>query len=100
MEILIMEELSGSSMISVTKEAVHCDVEDEVVILSMKDGVYYGLNPVGAFIWNQIQKPKRVDKICDSIMGEFDVGREECEADLMELLSELLDKGLIEVSDE
>jgi len=100
MEILIMEELSGSSMISVTKEAVHCDVEDEVVILSMKDGVYYGLNPVGAFIWNQIQKPKRVDEICDLIMGEFDVGREECEADLMELLSELLDKGLIEVSDE
>ncbi|MDI6724003.1 MAG: PqqD family protein [Methanobacterium sp.] len=95
-----MGELSGSSMISVTKEAVHCDVEDEVVILSMKDGVYYGLNPVGAFIWNQIQKPKRVDEICDLIMGEFDVGREECEADLMDLLSELLDKGLIEVSDE
>jgi len=95
-----MGELSGSSMISVTKEAVHCDVEDEVVILSMKDGVYYGLNPVGAFIWNQIQKPKRVDEIFDLIMGEFDVGREECEADLMDLLSELLDKGLIEVSDE
>lgn len=95
-----MGELSGSSVISVTKEAVHCDVEDEVVILSMKDGVYYGLNPVGAFIWNQIQKPKRVDEICDLIMGEFDVGREECEADLMDLLSELLDKGLIEVSDE
>jgi len=95
-----MGELSGSSVISVTKEAVHCDVEDEVVILSMKDGVYYGLNPVGAFIWNQIQKPKRVDEICDLIMGEFDVGREECEADLMDLLYELLDKGLIEVSDE
>lgn len=95
-----MDKLSGSSMISVTKEAVHCDVEDEVVILSMKDGVYYGLNPVGAFIWNQIQEPKKVNEICDLIMGEFDVGREECEKDLMDLLSELLEKELIVVIDE
>ncbi len=94
-----MEKLSTSTVIKVTREAVHCDVEDEVVILSMKDGVYYGLNPVGAFIWNQIQEPKRVDEICDLIMGEFDVGREECEADLMELLNELQEKNLIEIEE-
>ncbi len=95
-----MNKLSLSSTISVTKEAVHCDVEEEVVILSMKDGVYYGLNPVGAFIWNQIQKPKKVEEIRDSILEEFDVEKKECEADLMQLLGELLEKNLIEDVDD
>ncbi|MGB9937087.1 MAG: PqqD family protein [Methanobacterium sp.] len=90
-------KLSRSSIIRVTKEAVHCDVEDEVVILSMKDGVYYGLNPVGAFIWEQIQKPKNFGEVRDAVLEEFDVGKEECESDLMELLDELLEKGLIEI---
>lgn len=90
-------KLSKSSIIKVSKEAVHCDVEDEVVILSMKDGVYYGLNPVGAYIWSQIQEPKRVEEIRNSILWEFDVGKEECEADLMELLKDLLDHSLIEI---
>lgn len=92
--------LSKSSVIKISKESVHCDVEDEVVILSMKDGVYYGLNPVGAYIWNIIRKPKSVSEILSAIIEEYDVGNEESETDLMELLNELLDKGLIEVKDE
>jgi len=92
-----MYKISDSSVISITKEAVHCDVEDEVVILGLKDGVYYGLNPVGAFIWNLIQKPKTVAEIRDTVLEEYDVEKEVCEKDLMELLRELLDKELIEV---
>ncbi|MCZ3364275.1 MULTISPECIES: PqqD family protein [Methanobacterium] len=94
----MIHKISDLSVISVTKEAVHCDVEDEVVILGLKDGVYYGLNPVGAFIWNNInQEPKTMAEIRDAVLEEYDVSEEVCEKDLMELLTELSDKGLIEV---
>lgn len=86
------------SVISVTKEAVHCDLEDEVVILGLKDGVYYGLNPVGSFIWKLIQKPISVKEIKEAILKEYDVDEETCENDLQELLGDLLDKGLVELS--
>lgn len=92
-------KLSRSSVVKISKEAVYCDVEDEVVILGMTDGVYYGLNPVGAFIWNQIQEPKKVEEIRDLILEEFDIGLDECEADLMELLGELQERNLIEVQE-
>ena len=92
-----MKKISESSVISITKDAVHCDVEDEVVILGLKDGVYYGLNPVGAFIWNFIQEPKNVAEIRDAVLDEYNVSEKVCENDLMELLAELLDKGLVEI---
>ncbi|MDP3566401.1 MAG: PqqD family protein [Methanobacteriales archaeon HGW-Methanobacteriales-1] len=90
--------ISDLSVISVTKEAVHCDLEDEVVILGLKDGVYYGLNPVGAFIWNLIQKPITVKEIKEAILNEYDVEEEVCENDLIELLGNLQEKNLIEIS--
>lgn len=86
------------SVISVTREAVHCDLEDEVVILGLKDGVYYGLNPVGSFIWKLIQNPVSVKEIKEAILAEYEVDEETCENDLQELLGDLLDKGLIELS--
>lgn len=86
------------SVISVTREAVHCDLEDEVVILGLKDGVYYGLNPVGSFIWKLIQNPVSVKEIKEALLKEYDVDEETCENDLQELLGDLLDKGLIELS--
>ena len=93
----MIHKLSDLSVISVTKEVVHCDVEDEVVILGLKDGVYYGLNPVGAFIWNLIQKPKTVAELRDAVLEEYDVSEEVCNSDLQELITELSDKGLVEV---
>lgn len=86
------------SIITVTKEAVHCDLEDEVVILGLKDGIYYGLNPVGTFIWNLIQKPITVKEIKEALLEEYDVDEETCENDLKELLEDLIDKSLIDVS--
>jgi hypothetical protein len=93
-------ELSGSTIVSVSKDYVYCKVEDEMVLLGMEDGIYYGLNPVGAFIWEQIKEPKTIDDIRDAILKEYDVEKVECETDLMKLLQELTEKGLVIVQDE
>ncbi len=90
-------ELSGSTVVSVSKDYVYCKVEDEMVLLGMEDGIYYGLNPVGAFIWDQINEPKTIDDIRDAILSEYEVEKNECERDLCVLLSELVAKGLVEV---
>jgi len=90
-------ELSGSTIVTVNKDYVYCNVEDEMVLLGMEDGIYYGLNPVGAFVWEQITEPKTIDEVRDAILAEYDVETGECEQDLMELLQELAEKGLIHV---
>jgi hypothetical protein len=93
-------ELSGSTIVTVSKDYVYCNVEDEMVLLGMEDGIYYGLNPVGAFIWEQIKEPKTVDEVRDAILEEYDVEKIQCEKDLMELLRELTEKGLVVVKDD
>lgn len=89
--------LSNGELIVATPRHVSCEVGDETVILYLDDGVYYGLNAVGARVWSFIQVPRRLDDIVGQIVQEFAVERERCEADVAELLESLRARQLVEV---
>jgi hypothetical protein len=62
-----------------------------------KRGSQYGLNPVGARIWNLMQEPRKVAEIQNEITNEYEVEPKRCARDLVVLLEKLLAEGLIEV---
>ena len=73
------------------------DLDDEVAILNLKTGVYFGLNEVGAWVWLQIQQPRTVAEIAAAVVDEFDVTPERCQIDLQNLLRELDQHQLIQI---
>jgi hypothetical protein len=91
--------LSVDSVVIAAPEQVSCDLAGEAAILNLKSGVYFGLNPIGARIWELIQEPKGAKEIVLSLLDEYDVEPERCEADVMQLLGDLSEHGLIEVKD-
>ena len=93
------QTISGRSVVVAAKDQVSCDLAGEAAILNIKSGVYYGLDPVGARIWNLMQEPRKVLEIQDAITSEYDVEPERCAEDLMALLERLLAEGLIEIKD-
>ena len=95
-----MSEISHGSIVVVSKDQVSCDLTGEAAILNLNDGMYYGLNEVGARIWSLLSEPIRVEQIRNQIEREYDVDVERCEKDLITLLGKLQDAGLIEVRNE
>ncbi len=91
--------ISDRSIVVAAKDQVSCDLAEEAAILNTKNGVYYGLDPVGARIWTLMQEPRAVSEIQKTIAGEYDVESERCTRDLFGLLEKLLAEGLIEVKD-
>jgi Coenzyme PQQ synthesis protein D (PqqD) len=92
--------ITTSSTIVVSKDQVSCDLAGEAAILNLKNGVYYGLDTVGASIWNRIQQPATVASVREALVQEFDVDAQRCEKDLLELLQKLATEGLVEVTHE
>jgi len=70
-------------------------VGTESVILHLTSGTYFGLDPVGARIWTLLSEGKNLTEICAQLRDEFDVGREQVEADVFRLVAELTERGLI-----
>ncbi|HVN30362.1 MAG TPA: PqqD family protein [Thermoanaerobaculaceae bacterium] len=74
-------------------------VGDEVAVLGLDRAVYFGLNPVGARIWELVQKPVRLDRVAEAIVAEYEVDESTVRSDLMELVERLLAEGLLELRD-
>lgn len=90
----------GRATVVAAKEQVSCNLAEEAVVLNLKAGVYYGLNPVAARIWSLIQNPRTVDEIRDAIVEEYDVEPGRCDRDLQALLRDLAARDLIKAEDE
>lgn len=89
--------IGPSSTVRVADDQVSCELDGEAAILELKQGVYYGLNPVGATVWALISKPRTVAELKRAVLEQYDVTPEQCERDLLELLGELAERGLIRV---
>jgi hypothetical protein len=92
--------ITSNSVIGASAGQVSCDLQGEAAILNVNAGVYYGLDGVGARIWQLLQQPIRVRDLCDRIVAEFEVERERCEGDVIVLAGELAAAGLITVQNE
>jgi hypothetical protein len=91
--------ISKKLIVAVSEGQVSSDLANEVAILDLKSGMYYGLNEVGASIWQCISEPKIVGEVYEALLEEYEVEPERLEKDLMEVLQQLADYGLIEVRD-
>lgn len=91
--------LSLESRVSIVEEQVSSELENETVIMHLKDGLYYGLDPVGGRIWELLQASVPLRDICHHLVAEYEVSLEQCERDLLTLVRELEAHHLIRVEE-
>lgn len=87
-------------MIKKVKQAsdiVFNQVDDELVMMNIKKGVYLGVNTVGAAIWEKIQEPTDVEILIKQLMDEFDVTKEICQKETISFLEQAIKHGVIEI---
>lgn len=90
--------LHAGSRLAASREQVSVELEGEAVILGLADGVYYGLDPVGAAAWALLERePHTVAQLRDAVAGQFQVDAPTAERDLLGLLHDMLARGLVEL---
>jgi len=89
--------VTTASTVVVSPHQVSTSLDDEAVILGADAGQYFGLSAVGARIWELVQQEVQVSAICATLCAEYDVAPAQCERDVIELLTDLRAKGLLDV---
>ena len=93
------EPLSMHARVSRTSAQASCDLGGEAVLLNLESGQYYGLDPVGARIWELLRSPHSVQSLHAAILEEYEVDSETCLRDLSSIVAALNRAGLVEVQD-
>jgi hypothetical protein len=92
-----MENITQDSVVVAAKDQVSCDLDGEAAVLNLSTGIYYGLDKVGATIWQNLQKPTAVGQIHEAIVSAYEVDEQTAQSDLMTFLTEMMNEGLVEL---
>ncbi len=87
--------LTLDDIVVVSDNQVSADLSDEVVILGMKEGEYFGVEAVGARIWTLLQTPRRLGDVVATLTDEYAVPAERCTAEVLAFVEDLVDRGLV-----
>ena len=68
-------------------------------MLDLNGENYFGLDSVGTRIWQLLQEHSDLQKVYDTMLEEYDVESEQLEKDLAELVTKLVEAGLVENCD-
>lgn len=72
-------------------------IGDELVLLQVKHGIYFGLDPIGTRIWAGLSDGRSPHVICAEVAAEYAVPIETVEADARKFLEELKANEIIVV---
>ena len=89
-----------SKRVSIVKDALINVVDEESVILNLKDERYYGLDGVGTSMWGALTTSASIQAAYERLLNEYEVDGEVLRRDLTSLIEQLLARDLVELSDE
>jgi hypothetical protein len=74
-------------------------VDEEAVLVNVKQDKVIHLNPVGSFIWSKMDGQASIQEIADAVVEEFEVDLETALEDCLYFARCLLEQGAVEVVD-
>jgi hypothetical protein len=74
------------------------EVGQETVLLDLGSGEYFGLNAVGARVWQLLGEHKTLADVCTALAMEYDMTPAEVQPDVLRLAEELDARRLISVA--
>ncbi|MBN2804389.1 MAG: PqqD family protein [Deltaproteobacteria bacterium] len=88
--------IKADSIPTYNSKVAYRNIDDQIVIVQPLDENILTLNKTGSFIWTLIEKIS-VDEIADEVVKKFEVNKDEALKDVIELLTALKEKNLIEI---
>lgn len=73
------------------------NIGDEVVMMDIEQGAYYGLEKVAARIWALTEQPASVAALCSRLTDEYEVAPETCRQEVTTFLGDLINHGILQV---
>lgn len=78
-----------------SSDIIASEVDGELVLISIQDGKYFGLDPVGSEIWRLLEEPHSTTALIETLKGQFDGDAAEIEADALTFIEELASHALL-----
>ena len=78
-----------------SSDIIASEVDGELVLISIQDGKYFGLDPVGSEIWRLLEEPRSTEALVEALTARFEGDAGEVERDTLAFIDELASHALL-----
>lgn len=89
------KELTPETVIQRKPGLLFNEIDGEIVMLSIENSEYYGLDKTGSRIWELIETPLTLKELVSKLMDEFDVDEKRCWNETTDFIVKLQEKKLL-----
>jgi hypothetical protein len=83
--------------ITLSDQVIFQELEDEAILLDLNGEAYYGLDQVGMRLWQLLSEDGDLDHAVAQLLQEYEVEETELRTDMLELLNDMADAGLVAI---
>ena len=87
--------LDGSSLLRAADGVLRRTAGEETVLLDLASEEFFGLDGVGARLFELLEQPRTLDEVVDTLLEEYDVDHDTLAGDVHALASELVERNLL-----
>jgi len=78
-------------------DVIAAEADQDLVMVSIANGFYYGVSDVAREIWEAIERPKKISDLIDDLAATYNIDRSTCEEETLSFLEHLLSEQLLQV---
>ena len=94
------QTLNLDSIVQRDPDVIAAEADQDLVMVSIENGAYYGVSDVAREIWEAIERPIKISDLIDDLTATYNVDRSSCEEQTLSFLESLLSEHLLQVRDE
>jgi len=93
-----LHKIDGRTLISRSTSLLAAAVHDEMVMMDIPSGRYYGLDDIGSDIWRRLASPCRFGELVRALAADYDADDAVIARDVEKLLSLMADHKAVTLS--
>ncbi len=94
-----MNKLSLTSKISRNPDVAFTQIDDDLVMMSPKDSLFYGVNAMGSNIWSLLEfNTLALSEICELIQRDYEVTEAQCVEDSMQFVEAMIEQNMLVIN--
>ena len=94
-----LDESLLAARVTLPEHVVRRAFAEESIALNLDTGQYHGLNPIAAAMIDALETGSTGEEVVQRFAQEYDESTERIRGDLLRLLRDLTERGLVEIRD-
>jgi hypothetical protein len=90
--------IADAAIVSRSPTVLTAEVDGEIVMMSIEEGHYFGLDHIGSDIWKRIERPCSFAALIDGLAADYEADRTTIVTGVQNLLGHMVERDIVRLT--